>query len=122
VVVRSLGTDGDAMLVVHVLVDCCDAMGANLVNGVAERIAERVAQIGGGVVGLRILSNLCDRRCVRVECHVPATALACESMDGRAVIDGIVSASRFAELDPYRAATPQQGHHERHRRRRPRDR
>ncbi len=107
--VRTLGTDEDAMLVVHVVVDCRDAMGANLVNGVAERVADRLAELSGGRVGLRILSNLCDRRCVRVRCRVPAAALATEEMEGDAVIDGIVNASRFAELDPYRAATHNKG-------------
>ena len=107
--VRLVGTEEDAMLVVHVLIDCRDAMGANLVNGAAERIAPRLAEITGGGIGLRILSNLCDRRCVRVHCHVPASALATDDMDGSAVIDGIVNASRFAELDPYRAATHNKG-------------
>ncbi len=107
--VRMLGDGEDEMLVVHVLVDCRDAMGANLVNGVAERVAPRLAELSGGRVGLRILSNLCDRRCVRVHCHVAGSALATEEMDGAAVIDGIVNASRFAELDPYRAATHNKG-------------
>jgi hydroxymethylglutaryl-CoA reductase len=107
--VRRLGTDDDAMIVVHVLIDCRDAMGANLVNSVAERLAPRLAELTGGRVGLRILSNLCDRRCVRVHCHVPASVLATDEMDGTAVIDGIVNASRFAELDPYRAATHNKG-------------
>jgi len=107
--VRSLGDDDEGMLVVHVLVDCRDAMGANLVNGVAERVAPRLAEIAGGRVGLRILSNLCDRRCVRVHCYVPASVLATDDMNGSAVIDGIVNASRFAELDPYRAATHNKG-------------
>ncbi len=104
--IRALDQD---MIVVHVLVDCRDAMGANLVNTVAEAIAPRLAEIAGGVVGLRILSNLSDRRCVRVTCRVPAAALATEDMEGSAVIDGMVSASRFAELDPYRAATHNKG-------------
>jgi hydroxymethylglutaryl-CoA reductase len=99
----------DDVLVVHVLVDCRDAMGANLVNSVAEAVADRIAAIAGGRVGLRILSNLCDRRCVRVRCTVPAAVLATDSMDGGDVIDGIVGASRFAELDPYRAATHNKG-------------
>ncbi|HEY1956627.1 MAG TPA: hydroxymethylglutaryl-CoA reductase, degradative [Polyangiaceae bacterium] len=107
--VRLLGTDEDAMLVVHVYVDCRDAMGANLVNGMAERIAPNLAEIAGGRVGLRILSNLCDRRCVRVTCRVPGAVLATEEMSGEEVIDGIVNASRFAELDPYRAATHNKG-------------
>ena len=107
--VRVLGEPVDRMLVVHVLVDCRDAMGANLVNTVAEAIADDLAALGGGRVGLRILSNLCDRRCVRVVCRVPARELATDDMDGDAVIDGIVNASRFAELDPYRAATHNKG-------------
>jgi len=97
------------MIVAHVIVDCRDAMGANLVNGVAEAVAGRIAELAGGRVGLRILSNLCDKRCVRVTCSVSAAALATEEMDGDAVIDGIVNASRFAELDPYRAATHNKG-------------
>jgi hydroxymethylglutaryl-CoA reductase len=106
---RGLGGDEDAMLVAHLSIDCRDAMGANLVNGVAEHVAPRLAELSGGQVGLRILSNLCDRRCVRVTCEVPAAALATEAMDGAAVMDGIVNASRFAELDPYRAATHNKG-------------
>jgi len=97
------------MIVAHVIVDCRDAMGANLVNGVAEAVAERIAELAGGRVGLRILSNLCDKRCVRVTCRVAASALATDDMAGDAVIDGIVNASRFAELDPYRAATHNKG-------------
>ncbi|HZU83506.1 MAG TPA: hydroxymethylglutaryl-CoA reductase, degradative [Polyangiaceae bacterium] len=104
--VRVLASD---VVVVHVLIDCKDAMGANLVNGVAEAVADDVASIAGGRVGLRILSNLCDRRCVRVQCRVPADALATDEMEGDEVIDGIVNASRFAELDPYRAATHNKG-------------
>jgi len=107
--VRALGDVADEMIVVHILVDCRDAMGANLINTVAEAVADRLASLAGGVVGLRILSNLCDKRCVRVRCRVPADVLATEHMDGSAVIDGIVNASRFAELDPYRAATHNKG-------------
>ncbi len=99
----------DDMLVVHVHVDCRDAMGANLVNGLAERIAPRLAELANARVGLRILSNLCDRRCVRVRCRVPASVLATEEMNGVDVIEGIENASRFAEVDPYRAATHNKG-------------
>jgi hydroxymethylglutaryl-CoA reductase len=107
--VRRLGTPADRMMVVHVLIDCRDAMGANLVNSVAEAVAERLAAISRGRFGLRILSNLCDKRCVRVRCCVPAAELASEEMKGSDVIAGIVNASRFAELDPYRAATHNKG-------------
>jgi hydroxymethylglutaryl-CoA reductase len=97
------------MMAVHVIVDCRDAMGANLVNSVAEAVAPRLAQIARCRFGLRILSNLCDKRCVRVMCRVSAAELATEEMEGEEVIDGIVNASRFAELDPYRAATHNKG-------------
>ena len=99
----------DDMVVAHVIIDCQDAMGANLVNAAAEAVADHVAALARGRVGLRILSNLCDRRCVRVRCRVPSDALATDDMDGDDVIDGIVNASRFAELDPYRAATHNKG-------------
>jgi hydroxymethylglutaryl-CoA reductase len=95
--------------VVHVVVDCKDAMGANLVNSIAESVADRVAEIAQARVGLRILSNLCDKRCVRVRCRVPADALATAQMSGDEVIEGMLNASRFAELDPYRAATHNKG-------------
>lgn len=97
------------MLVVHIVIDCKDAMGANLVNNAAEAVADRLAALAKGRVGLRILTNLCDKRCVRVKCRVPAEALATETMDGSRVIDGIVNASAFAEADPYRAATHNKG-------------
>ena len=84
-------------------------MGANLVNTVAEAVADRLAAIAEARVGLRILSNLCDKRCVRVRCRVAAEALATDDMTGTDVIDGMVAASRFAELDPYRAATHNKG-------------
>jgi len=107
--VRRLGTAADRMIVVHIHVDCRDAMGANLVNTVAEAVADRLAALADARVGLRILTNLCDKRCVRVTCRVPAAELATETMSGEDVIDGIVNASRFAELDPYRAATHNKG-------------
>jgi hydroxymethylglutaryl-CoA reductase len=100
---------GDGMLVVHFHVDCRDAMGANLVNTVAEAVADRIQELSGGRVGLRILSNLCDRRKVRVTCRVPSRALASEEFHGHEVRDGIVRASRFAERDPYRATTHNKG-------------
>ena len=96
-------------VVVHVHVDCRNAMGANMVNTVAEALASRVAELAGGRSGLRILTNLCDRRCVRVRARVPAAALGTAAVDGATVREGIVAASRFAEDDPYRAATHNKG-------------
>jgi hydroxymethylglutaryl-CoA reductase len=96
-------------VVVHVHVDCRNAMGANMVNTVAEALAARVAELAGGRSGLRILTNLCDRRCVRVKARVPLDALGTRALDGATVRDGIVAASLFAEDDPYRAATHNKG-------------
>src|SRR5580693_8730343 len=96
-------------VIVHVHIDCRNAMGANMVNTVAEALAARVAQLAGGQSGLRILTNLCDRRCVRVKARVPQSALGTAELDGAAMRDGIVAASLFAEDDPYRAATHNKG-------------
>lgn len=96
------------MLVVHIIADCRDAMGANLVNTMAEAVAGRLASLSGGQFGLRILSNLADRRLVRVTCRVPLNMLG-DGDTGAEVRDGIIMASRFAELDPYRAATHNKG-------------
>jgi degradative hydroxymethylglutaryl-CoA reductase len=104
--VRALAED---MAVVHVLIDCQDAMGANLVNAVAEAVAERLAALTGWEPGLRILSNLADRRRAHVSARVPPEALATKGMQGAEVAARIASASRFAELDPYRAATHNKG-------------
>ncbi|MEY2935165.1 MAG: hypothetical protein RL033_5914 [Pseudomonadota bacterium] len=106
---------GDGMLVVHVYLDCKDAMGANLANSVAEAVGYDIALEAGGRLGLRILSNLCDRRLVRVRCAARAEDLQTRaedgstSLSGAAVIEGMVGASHFAERDPYRAATHNKG-------------
>ncbi|GAB5543635.1 MAG: hydroxymethylglutaryl-CoA reductase, degradative [Sandaracinaceae bacterium] len=100
---------GDGWLVTHVLVDCRDAMGANLVNTVAEALSDRVAELAGGRIGLRILSNLSDRRNVRVRCAIPVAELSFGGYAGAEVRDRIVKASEFAERDPYRAATHNKG-------------
>jgi hydroxymethylglutaryl-CoA reductase len=97
------------MLVVHLLIDCCDAMGANLINTMAEGIASRVEELTGGEVFLRILSNLADRRLVKATCRIPFEQLAWKSYSGQEVAEGIELASQFAELDPYRAATHNKG-------------
>jgi hydroxymethylglutaryl-CoA reductase len=97
-------------LCVHLYVDCRDAMGANLVNTVAEAVASPLAAITGGRIGLRILSNLADRRKIAVRASVPPRALASAACpDGIAVRDRILEAQRFAELDPYRATTHNKG-------------
>jgi hydroxymethylglutaryl-CoA reductase len=100
---------GDGMLVVHLFIDCRDAMGANLVNTVAEAVSGRIQELSGGDMGLRNLSNLCDQRKVRVRARVPAAALASAEFAGEEVLDAVARASRFAERDPYRATTHNKG-------------
>jgi len=103
------GPKGEPIFVLHVVLDTQDAMGANLINTVAEGVAPMVEQITGGRVYLRILSNLADRRLARAMCRIPVEALADFGMDGQTVAEGIVQASRFAEADPYRACTHNKG-------------
>lgn len=108
--VRTLEETSDgAMLVVHLIVDTRDAMGANILNTLAEAMAPHFQGIAGGHIGLRILSNLADLRCVTVRVVLPVESLASEGFTGEKTRDGIVAASRFAELDPYRATTHNKG-------------
>jgi hydroxymethylglutaryl-CoA reductase len=100
---------GDGFVVVHVLVDCRDAMGANLLNTVAEALGPRVAEITRGTLGLRILTNYCDRRLARVTARIPVETFGCRAASGSAAAEGVLAASRFAERDPYRAVTHNKG-------------
>lgn len=92
--------DGKPLLAVHVLVDTCDAMGANLVNSMCEAVAPEIAAICEGQVALRILSNLADRSLftARVRYSLPDE-----------VRDAIVAANDIAIVDPYRATTHNKG-------------
>jgi hydroxymethylglutaryl-CoA reductase len=95
---------GIGLLVVHLYVDVGDAMGANVVDTVAEKVAPVLQGWVGGDINLRILSNLPLRRLVHVECDVGADFLG-----GEELADGIARASRFAEMDPFRASTHNKG-------------
>jgi len=97
------------MLVVHLLFDTVDAMGANAINSLAEGLAPMIEEITGGRVNLRILSNLTDRRMARAEGRIPAQALARYGMSGQEVMERILEAAALAEVDPYRAATHNKG-------------
>lgn len=96
-------------LVVHLIYDVRDAMGANTVNTACERLAPLVEGITGGRVHLRILSNLADRRLARARCTIPLRELAFEEYSAEQVRDGIIEAWAFAAADPYRAATHNKG-------------
>ena len=96
-------------LVLHLVMDVRDAMGANTVNTALERLAPRVEHITSGRVLLRILTNLADRRLARAQCTIPIGALAFGDYSGDEVRDRIIEAWAFAEADPYRAATHNKG-------------
>ncbi|HMS00356.1 MAG TPA: hydroxymethylglutaryl-CoA reductase, degradative, partial [Anaerolineales bacterium] len=102
-------------LVVHLIYDVRDAMGANAVNTACERLAPKVEEITGGKVHLRILSNLTDKRMAKATCTISVRALEIVGRDGippysgETVRDGIIAAYAFAAADPYRAATHNKG-------------
>ncbi len=98
-----------SMVVVHLLVDTRDAMGANLVNSMCEGVAPLIEKITNGQVYLRILSNLTDRSMVRASCEIPVELMKFNNSSGREVRDGIIRAAEFAAVDPYRASTHNKG-------------
>jgi len=102
--VRVLESPVGKMVVVHLIVDVKDAMGANIVNTMAEAVAPIIEEASGGRVLLRIVSNLADRRLVRSWTRVPK-----DSIGGPEVVEGVVYAWAFAAADPYRAATHNKG-------------
>lgn len=104
----SASARGD-MVVAQLLVDTCDAMGANLVNTMCEGVANLVEEMTGGTVFLRILSNLTDRAMVSASCKIPVSMLEGKGYAGESVRDGIILANDFAAVDSYRAATHNKG-------------
>jgi len=102
--VRIIDSDDGPMVITHLIVDTRDAMGANAVNSMAEAVGPRIAEWTRGRVFLRILSNLADRRLARAR-----GVWRVEDIGGEAVRDGMLSAFRFADADPYRAATHNKG-------------
>lgn len=96
-------------LVIHLIIDVRDAMGANAINSATEALSKPIEELTGGKVHLRILSNLADRRLARANVRIPVEALAFEGYSGEKVRDGIIAAWAFADADPYRAATHNKG-------------
>jgi hydroxymethylglutaryl-CoA reductase len=97
------------MMVVHILLDTRDAMGANAINTTCEALAPRIEALTGGRVNLRILSNLADKRLARARAIWTKEALTTDTYTGEAVVKGIMEAWAFAAADPYRAATHNKG-------------
>ncbi len=100
-----------AFIVIHLIYDVRDAMGANAVNTACEKLAPQIEAITGGKIHLKILSNLADRRIARVRATIPVDELTmtADEFNGEAVRDGIIAAYAFAASDPYRAATHNKG-------------
>ncbi len=97
------------VLVLHLVVDVGDAMGANIVNTMVEAIAPEVAALSGGEARLCILSNLADRRLARASVRLPFDVLRTQALDGGAVARRVAEAWALAAADPYRAATHNKG-------------
>ncbi len=102
-------TPAGAMLIVHLIIDCRDAMGANAVNTAAEEAAPLLERLSQGRAGLRVLSNLSDRRRAWAEVEIPAEAFDNETLCGTEAVHRIAEANAFAFADPYRAATHNKG-------------
>src|SRR3954464_356211 len=107
--VRLLAVGSETQLIVHLIVDTQEAMGANLINTMCEGVAPVLERLTGGRVRLRILSNLADLRLARASCRMPFDALADFGFSGAEVAHGIAEAWRFADADPYRACTHNKG-------------
>ena len=102
-------TPRGAMVVMHLIVDVRDAMGANTVNTMAESVAPLVEKITGGSVLLRIISNLADLRLARARLRLTPEALTTPERSGAEIIEGVLDAYTLAAIDPYRAATHNKG-------------
>ena len=108
---RIIETDSGPMVIVHILVDCRDAMGANAVNTMAETIAPKIEGMTGGTVILRIISNLAVHRLARVSAVFSPREMSDkgDASQGSEVIEGVLQAYHFAKADPFRATTHNKG-------------
>ncbi|MER1968187.1 hydroxymethylglutaryl-CoA reductase, degradative [Castellaniella sp. GW247-6E4] len=97
------------MVIMHLIVDVRDAMGANTVNTMAESVSPLVERLTGGQVRLRILSNLADLRLARARVRLTPEVLETPEYSGSRIIEGVIDAYTFAAVDPYRAATHNKG-------------
>lgn len=95
--------------VIHLHLDTREAMGANIVNTVAEEVGRRLEQFIDCKVGLKILTNLTLQRVTKVNCIVAKEVLETQGFSGSEVVDRICAAWEFADLDPFRATTHNKG-------------
>ena len=102
--IREIATRKGEMLIVHLLVDVLDAMGANVVNTMAEAVSPYIEELSKGNIYLRIVSNLATHRIARSRATFDK-----ELLGGEEVVEGIMNAYEFALADPYRATTHNKG-------------
>jgi len=107
--VREINTEKGKNLILHLIVDTLDAMGANIVNTMLEEITPFVVELTKGKPCLRIISNFADKRIVSVECKVPIQKLGIKNYPGEEVAAGILNACALAKADIYRTATHNKG-------------
>lgn len=111
--VRILNDDAESayskMLILHLYIDTCDAMGANIINTMVESLAPTVEELTKGKVYLRILSNYADQCLAKARCVIPPELLKTGDFSGEEVRDGVILAYEFAASDPYRAVTHNKG-------------
>jgi hydroxymethylglutaryl-CoA reductase len=103
------GHPNEHMVVLQFYIDCVDAMGANMVNTVAERLSPMVEELTGERVRMAILSNLADRRLARAKVSLPLSVWGKDLEESQATCISIAAAWRFAWADPYRATTHNKG-------------
>ncbi|API92490.1 3-hydroxy-3-methylglutaryl coenzyme A reductase [Virgibacillus pantothenticus] len=106
---EAAGSSYQQMLILHLYINTCDAMGANIINTMVESLAPTVEELTGGKVYLRILSNLADRCLARATCTIPSHLLETGDFSGEEVRDGVIHAYEFAASDAYRAVTHNKG-------------
>ncbi|MHA7646473.1 hydroxymethylglutaryl-CoA reductase, degradative [Nitrosopumilus sp. S4] len=101
---KEIDTPAGKMLIVELLIDVGDAMGANVTNTMCEAVSPLIEKITGGKTLLRILSNYSTRRIARAKAIFEK-----EAVGGEEVVDNIVLAFEFADNDVYRAVTHNKG-------------
>ena len=111
--VRSIAADTEfetpGFLAVHLVVDTGEAMGANIVNTMAEAVAPFIVELSGGSRLMNILSNYATESIASAKCVIQPKYLATKTMSGETVRDRIIEATQFALADPYRAVTHNKG-------------
>ena len=102
--VRTIETMIGQMVIIHLIINVCDAMGAQAINAMVEAAAPIAEEITGGKANLKVLSNYAIYRLARARVCIKK-----EDLGGEENVDKFVSAYAFAAADPFRAATNNKG-------------